>query len=125
MIKIKELYGEEATSFILRTLVESLDLKEPKPQEKSKSPTSKDNAKLQLLAQEINELSAHSKFATHLLRAFQNINNISVSLISSLCELLHLSLAQELAVGLAFTQSPETSVQQKGMLKRIFYFLLF
>ena len=75
----------------------------------------KDQLKLQLLSQEIGELYSQSNFASAMLQAFQNVENVTDEMIAHLCKALKLPLVQELATGLAFAQSPDTNTQQEGL----------
>jgi len=99
---LKKAYGQEISLYILTCLVEAIDFSEPKPLQK-------DIARLQLLSLEITELSQNSNFTSFILRTFPTDMEISF-----ICNILQLPLIQEIAIGLAFSQSNNTNVQLRG-----------
>ena len=96
---------------MLCCLVDAVDFNESKP-------LPKDYARILLLQKEFIELSNYSSFTTYVLRAFQNVSDINIKFIEHVCEIIHLPLPQQLAVGFAFTQSSDAIVRQIGFFKK-------
>ena len=113
---MKRSYGQEISLYILACLVEAVDFNESKP-------LPKDSARIQLLSQELTDLSKQPNFASFVLRVFPE--DMELQYISHICDVLQLPLIQELSIGLAFAQSTNPIVQQRGNYYLFFYFFFF
>eukprot|EP01102_Stenamoeba_stenopodia_P006983 TRINITY_DN1952_c0_g1_i4.p1 TRINITY_DN1952_c0_g1~~TRINITY_DN1952_c0_g1_i4.p1 ORF type:complete len:1011 (-),score=209.50 TRINITY_DN1952_c0_g1_i4:491-3523(-) len=106
--QITTLYGYESFVYLLQILFHQIDFREQKG--------NKDQLKLQLLGQQISEISSAPNFATILTLAILNgLDSIPEDLISYLSKVLKLPLTQELQLALGLIESSEAQLQQQGI----------
>ncbi|KAL6040721.1 CCR4-NOT core subunit cdc39, partial [Balamuthia mandrillaris] len=99
------LYGHDAYLYLLRCLVEQIDVKDYKIQ--------KDHPKIQLLHQQTLELSKQPNFASVVLQAMAGME-FREDFLTRFCKHLKLPLAQEVLLALGAAQASEAGVLQEG-----------
>lgn len=105
--QLVNLYGHDAYLYLLRCLVDQIDLKDQKGQ--------KDQLKIQLLKEELNHLAKQPNFISVICQTLEGIDSIHEEFISQFSKVLKLPLAQEILVALAVAHSVDPSVRQEGM----------
>eukprot|EP01113_Clastostelium_recurvatum_P016806 TRINITY_DN1971_c0_g1_i2.p1 TRINITY_DN1971_c0_g1~~TRINITY_DN1971_c0_g1_i2.p1 ORF type:complete len:2308 (-),score=670.74 TRINITY_DN1971_c0_g1_i2:313-7236(-) len=118
------LHGHDAHLYFLRCLVSQIDIRDSKSQHKDH----KDSLKIQLLREEIAQLSKQPHFASLICQALEGLfvtppssssSSSSASqpedLLTQLVRLLKLSLSQEIFVALGVAHSVDPLVQHEGI----------
>mmetsp|Transcript_120 Transcript_120/g.241 ORF Transcript_120/g.241 Transcript_120/m.241 type:complete len:2189 (+) Transcript_120:93-6659(+) len=98
-------YGEDARLFFLRCLLDEMDFGEHK--------LPKDHLKIQLVNQELSEIINRPNFVSLICRAIDT-SKLTESYLSHLVKHLKLTLAQQVAMGLALTHVEDRKVAGEG-----------
>ena len=101
-----KLYGNDAFLYLVRCLVEQIDFADHKGQ--------KDQYRIQLLQQQISNLSQEPNFASTILQVLAGFE-LKEEFLVQFCKALKLPLAQEILIGLSVAQSPDKTVELEGM----------
>ncbi len=112
------MYGQDAYSFLLRFLLEGIDLKADVNEQRSQ----KDQCRLQLLGQECGTLLIDKPFFISMLgRTLEGLlestspTPLPDDFVPKISRLIKLSPAQELTLGLSLLNSIEPKLQQEGI----------
>lgn len=104
------LHGQDTYTYLLRILLESVDLKTD-PESKQ----AKENLKLQLLAQEVGAIADKPYFASVILRALEGLEMPPHDeAVARFARLLRLNLQQEVALALSFASSMDPKIQAEA-----------
>jgi len=100
------LYGPDAYLFLLRCLLEQIDLKDNMKNQQNQQ-------RLQLLQQQLLHLVDKPNFPSILFQVFTGLE-LRDEFLNQLSKALKLSLAQEVVLGLGLAQAPEQSIRREG-----------
>ena len=104
--QLLELYGHDVYVFLFRSLINQLDLQNPK--------AVADPTRLQLLAQELGTVMTHSNYVSIICEAFEALP-LTEDFCATLSKTLKFSATQQLTFAVALAQSTQSSVQQHGI----------
>lgn len=103
---ISLLYGDDAHLFLLRCLMEEIDFHDHKSQ--------KDQYKIALLLEEMEELSVQSNFGSLICRALQE-SKLTHEVFSNFTRASKLPLSRQLAIALALAQAVDKKTKEEGV----------
>eukprot|EP00698_Gefionella_okellyi_P025035 TRINITY_DN9037_c0_g1_i1.p1 TRINITY_DN9037_c0_g1~~TRINITY_DN9037_c0_g1_i1.p1 ORF type:complete len:2034 (-),score=429.50 TRINITY_DN9037_c0_g1_i1:786-6887(-) len=108
LASVTQQYGSEARVFLLRCLVNQIELR-PKVQ------TKENQARLNLLTQELAQISLRPNFSSLICLAFEGVDSIQTDFVIQLSKLLKLSLSQQMTIAIGLGSSVDPAVKKEGL----------
>lgn len=106
-MQLVDLYGHDVYVYLIRCLINQLDLKNSK--------ASQDQIRLQFLAQELSSVCTKSNYVSIICQAFEGAA-LTDDFCTNLVRILKLNFGQIVTFGLALAQSVDLSVQLQGVI---------
>ena len=111
LLQLVSLYGQDAYVYLICCLVEQIDFRDIKGQ--------KDQLKMQLLREEIGQLTKQPNFVSVICQAFEGVDTLHEEFITHFSKCLKLALSQEILLALGLASSAYPNVQVEGKLINI------